>query len=163
MSPATSGWVFTLPGGVRLGPLWGHTVAFETENNATLWPWLQIKEKLGPIARQERLSLNINTRRVCPLPTPSPLPPLWQLRRMRSHWLLMGGQRPVHRALLLSAASVIFNLPLAKGLKPRKTKQTWVGHQSRAIQGNQSWRESFQPFTPPCPPNTPSSHNGSKG
>lgn len=26
-------------------------VAFETENNATLWPWLQIKEKLGPIAQ----------------------------------------------------------------------------------------------------------------
>ena len=41
----------------------------------------------------------------------------------------MDGQRPVCRALLLSAASVIFNLPLAKGLKSRKTKQTWAGHQ----------------------------------
>lgn len=43
--------MFTLPGGVHLGPLWGRMVAFETENNATLWPWLQIKEKLGPIAQ----------------------------------------------------------------------------------------------------------------
>lgn len=76
LSPATSGWVFTLPGGVRLGPLWGRTVAFETENNATLWPWLQIKEQLGLIARQERLSLNINTRKVWPSPTPLPLSPV---------------------------------------------------------------------------------------
>lgn len=43
--------MFTLPGGVHLGPLWDRTVAFETENNATLWPWLQMKEKLGLIAQ----------------------------------------------------------------------------------------------------------------
>lgn len=39
----------------------GCTVAFETKNNATLWPRLQIREELGLSARQERLSLNINT------------------------------------------------------------------------------------------------------
>lgn len=85
-------------------------MASETENNAPLW--LQMKEKLGQIARQERLSLNINTGRVCPSPTPS-----------RSHrWdgcsecapAAPNGRAEAGAGTLLSTA-VIFNLPLAKG------------------------------------------------
>lgn len=133
--PATSGWVFTLPGGVRLGPLWGRMVAFETENNATLWPWLQMKEKLGPIA-QAGVTVLLILMRGGRAPCPHPR----HFRRCgrcvecdAARCLLMGGQRPARRALLLSAPSVIFNLPLAKGLKPRKTKQTWVGPQSQRL------------------------------
>lgn len=99
-------------------------MAFETENNATLWPWLQIKEKLGLIARQERLSLNINTRRVWP----SPPAPVVAVAHRATPLPSSGRSKASARALLLSAASVIFNLSPAKGLKPRKTKQTWVGH-----------------------------------
>ena len=65
----------------------------------------------------------------------------------------MDGQRPVCRALLLSAASVIFNLPLAKGLKPRKTKQTWAGHQRS--DSNDLGLEGVS--SPPQPAHTPTS------
>lgn len=61
--------MFILPGGVHLGPLWGHTVAFETENNATLWPWLQMKEKLGLVAQAAATALLILIQRGCAHPT----------------------------------------------------------------------------------------------
>lgn len=65
----TSGCVPALPGGlpqVHSGA--ACTVAFEMENNATLWPWLQVKQKLGPAARAAASVLLILARAPHPHP-----------------------------------------------------------------------------------------------